>query len=426
MKKFILLCVALIGFSSINAQIKGDEITVMVSPNHQDWNYKLGEKCQFSVQVFKAQNLLHDVSISYELGAEFYPDLKKENVTVTSGTIELSHKGLNTPGFIRCKVTATVGEKNYYGSATVGYAADKLSPITTQPDDFNQFWANTLKEARYTELRPTRRLLPERCTDKVDVYEVSFHNIRWGSRTYGILAIPRATGKYPALLRVPGAGVRPYYGDVQTAEKGAIVLEIGIHGIPVTMPQSTYDELASGALNGYWDFNRDNKDENYYKRVVVGAVRAVDYICSLPEYNGESLGVTGSSQGGALSVMTAALDKRVTFLAAVHPAMCDHLAHTQGRAGGWPHWFYYDQNYTKAQQDVSRYYDTTNFARNLTVSGWYSWGYNDDVCPPTSMHATYNIITAPKELHLYLQTAHFWYQEQWDEWCNWIWNQLGI
>ncbi|MFV0366460.1 MAG: acetylxylan esterase [Mangrovibacterium sp.] len=372
MKKFILLCVALIGFISINAQIKGDEITVMVSPNHQDWNYKLGEKCQFNVQVFKAQNLLQDVSISYELGAEFYPDIKKENVMVKSGAIELSHKGLNTPGFIRCKVTATVGEKNYYSSATVGYAADKLSPITTQPDDFNQFWANTLKEARYTELHSTRRLLPERCTDKVDVYEVSFHNIRWGSRTYGILAMPKAAGKYPALLRVPGAGVRPYYGDVQTAEKGAIVLEIDIHGVPVTMPQSIYDELANGALNCYWNFNRDNKDESYYKRVVVSAVRAVDYICSLPEYNGESLGVTGSSQGGALSVMTAVLDKRVTFLAAVHPVMCDHLAHTQGRAGGWPHWFYYYQNYTKVQQDASRYYDTTNFARNLTVPGWYS------------------------------------------------------
>lgn len=65
-----------------------------------------------------------------------------------------------------------------------------------------------------------------------------------------------------------------------------------------------------------------------------------DFYAGLPEYNGKSLGVTGSSQGGALSVITAALHKQVTFFAAVHPAMCDHSAFLQHRAGGWPHYFY--------------------------------------------------------------------------------------
>ena len=70
--------------------------------------------------------------------------------------------------------------------------------------------------------------------------------------------------------------------------------------------------------------NNDNRDAFYYNRVVLGSIRAVDFLCGLPEYNGKSLGVTGSSQGGALSVITAALHKQVTFFAAVHPAMCDH------------------------------------------------------------------------------------------------------
>lgn len=70
----------------------------------------------------------------------------------------------------------------------------------------------------------------------------------------------RKRGKYPALLRVPGAGIRPYYGDVTTAEKGAITLEIGIHGIPVTMTQDYYDKLFNGALWEYWKMNNDNRD----------------------------------------------------------------------------------------------------------------------------------------------------------------------
>ena len=105
------------------------------------------------------------------------------------------------------------------------------------------------------DLNPTRTLLPERCTKDVNVYEVSFVNNRWGSRIYGILCLPVKPGKYPALLRVPGAGVRPYGGDVYTASKGAITLEIGVHGIPVTMEQNVYDRLLDGALNGYWDSN---------------------------------------------------------------------------------------------------------------------------------------------------------------------------
>ena len=149
-------------------------------------------------------------------------------------------------------------------------------------------------------------------------------------------------------------------------------------------------------------------------------------ICSLPQYNGKALGVTGSSQGGALSVITAALDSRVTFLAAVHPALCDHEAFFKKRACGWPHYFYYYGAPDEKQLETVRYYDTANFARLLNVPGWFSWGYNDEVCPPTSMYAAYNVIASPKELHPYLETGHYWYQEQWDEWLDWIRRQLNV
>ncbi|MFS6554792.1 acetylxylan esterase, partial [Parabacteroides distasonis] len=102
--------------------------------------------------------------------------------------------------------------------------------------------------------------------------------MRWGMKVYGILTVPVKPGKYPALLRVPGAGVRPYGGDIYTAGKGAIVLEICIHGIPVTMQQSVYDDLHNNALDGYWESNIDNRDKNHYKRVFIGAIRALDYI----------------------------------------------------------------------------------------------------------------------------------------------------
>lgn len=424
MKKILSLFFCLLCTLLVSAQIRGNEIRVMVSPDRADWKYGLNEKCTFTVRVLKAQNLLPGVTVDYELGPEMYPTETKTGVVLKDGKLTL--KGtMKTPGFLRCKVKAHVDGRTYEGLATAAYAPEELRPVSQLPDDFLKFWETTLANARQTPLNPTITLLPERCTETSNVYEVSFQTKAWGGRMFGILSVPKAEGTYPALLRVPGAGVRPYSGDTYLAPGKVIVLEVGIHGIPVTMQQSVYDNLAAGALNGYWNFCRDNRDQNYYNRVIVGALRAVDFICSLPQYNGKALGVTGSSQGGALSVITAALDSRVTFYGAVHPALCDHEAFLKKRAGGWPH-YYYQAAPTDKELKALRYYDTANFARCLKAIGWFSWGYNDEVCPPTSMYAAYNAVTAPKELHLYLETGHYWYQEQWEEWQDWLRKQLGL
>lgn len=424
MKKILSLFFCLLCTLLLSAQIRGNEIRVMVSPDRADWKYGLNEKCTFTVRVLKAQNLLPGVTVDYELGPEMYPIETKTGVVLKDGKLTL--KGtMKTPGFLRCKVKAHVDGRTYEGLATAAYAPEELRPVSQLPDDFLKFWETTLANARQTPLNPTMTLLPERCTETSNVYEVSFQTKAWGGRMFGILSVPKAEGTYPALLRVPGAGVRPYSGDTYLAPGKVIVLEVGIHGIPVTMQQSVYDNLAAGALNGYWNFCRDNRDQNYYNRVIVGALRAVDFICSLSQFNGKALGVTGSSQGGALSVITAALDSRVTFFGAVHPALCDHEAFLKKRAGGWPH-YYYQVAPTDKELKALRYYDTANFARCLKATGWFSWGYNDEVCPPTSMYAAYNAVTAPKELHLYLETGHYWYQEQWEEWQDWLRKQLGL
>lgn len=424
MKKILSLFFCLLCTLLVSAQIRGNEIRVMVSPDRADWKYGLNEKCTFTVRVLKAQNLLPGVTVDYELGPEMYPTETKTGVVLKDGKLTLRGT-MKTPGFLRCKVKAHVDGRTYEGLATAAYAPEELRPVSQLPEDFLKFWETTLANARQTPLNPTMTLLPERCTETSNVYEVSFQTKAWGGRMFGILSVPKAEGTYPALLRVPGAGVRPYSGDTYLAPGKVIVLEVGIHGIPVTMQQSVYDNLAAGALNGYWNFCRDNRDQNYYNRVIVGALRAVDFICSLPQFNGKALGVTGSSQGGALSVITAALDSRVTFFGAVHPALCDHEAFLKKRAGGWPH-YYYQAAPTDKELKALRYYDTANFARCLKATGWFSWGYNDEVCPPTSMYAAYNAVTAPKELHLYLETGHYWYQEQWEEWQDWLRKQLGL
>ena len=427
----LLVLMALMGVLPVAAQIRGNHINVTVVPDHQDWNYEVGQTAVFRVSVTRSSTLVDGVTVDYEAGPEMYPEVKKQGVVLKDGTLTVKGR-MAKPGFYRLAVTAHVGGKDYKGACTAAFSPEKLRPTTQEPKDFDQFWTKTLEEARWTALNARRELLPDRSTEQVNVYQVSFQNIRWGSRTYGILSVPVKAGKYPALLRVPGAGVRPYSGDTYTAPTGAIVLEIGIHGVDVTQPQAFYDDLFSGALANYWTFGLDDRDQSYYKRVVVGCVRAVDYIASLPEWDGRTIGVTGASQGGFLSYATAALDRRITFVAAVHPALCDLAASLQGVACGWPHYFYRGEGQeVRAEKiaqkvEASRYYDGVNFVRRIQCPAWVSFGYNDDVVPPTTAYATYNTLTCPKQLSIYQQTAHFWYQEQWDEWQAWMKKQLGV
>ena len=74
----------------------------------------------------------------------------------------------------------------------------------------------------------------------------------------------------------------------------------------------------------------------------------------------------------------------------------------------------------EAKIATSRYYDVVNFARRVTAPGLYSWGFNDETCPPTSMYAAYNVITAPKRLMLAYDTGHRSTQEQVDDVNDWL------
>jgi cephalosporin-C deacetylase len=57
-------------------------------------------------------------------------------------------------------------------------------------------------------------------------------------------------------------------------------------------------------------------------------------------------------------------------------------------------------NNTPEKLKTIGYYDVVNFARQLTVPGFYSWGYNDNTCPPTSVYASINSIKAPRTISI--------------------------
>ncbi len=418
-----LLIVGWLNLPEVLAQPVEKFVKVMVAPDHADWTYTIGEKAKFKVTVLKNSEVVKNAVIRYEVGPEMMPPAKTDSLQLKSDEYVIDGGTMQTGGFIRCKVTAFFDGNKYEGLATAGFSPETIKPTTEEPADFKTFWDNAKAELAKVPMDVKLTLLPDRCTEKVNVYHTSIQNYKFGMRLYGILCVPKKEGKYPALLKVPGAGVRPYYGDVAMAENGIIVFEIGIHGIPVTMDQGVYNDLGKTTLDGYPFFNLDDKDRYYYKRVYMGCVRSIDFIFSLPEFDGKTLAVNGGSQGGALSIVTAGLDSRVKYLSAFYPALCDLTGYLNNRAGGWPHMF---NSYNKAfnnkkdKIETSKYYDVVNFAKYVKVPGFYSWGYNDVTCPPTSMYSAYNVITAPKSLFLVQETGHWTYPEQNEKSKQWL------
>ena len=424
----VILFLFLFGISKhIFAQPLERLVKVIVAADHSDWTYKKGEKVKFTLSVFKNGNLVKDAKVRYEIGPEKQTPIKKETIILTTGTQTIDAGTMQVPGFLRCIAIAEVDNKEYRNLSTAGFDPLQINPTIENPTDFDDFWNNALVDLAKVPMDAKMTLISERCTEKVNVYQVNLQNYKVGTRLYGILCVPKKEGKYPALLQVPGAGVRAYTGDIANAEKGIITFQIGIHGIPVTMDPSVYLDLGTGILNGYFNHNLDDRDRFFYKRVYVGCVRANDFLTSLPQFDGVNLAVTGGSQGGALSIVTAALDKRVKNLGAFYPALSDVTGYLSGRAGGWPHYFEKGNmayNNTKEKLKTLGYYDVVNFAKRVKVPGFYSWGYNDETCPPTSMYAAYNSITAPKELFLALETGHWIYPEQSEKMTNWLLGKL--
>jgi cephalosporin-C deacetylase len=424
---FIILVVIFqsgIAFVSFS-QPKPELVTVNVTADHENWMYKPGEKVKFLVSVIHNKAALKAAKIKYQVGPEMMVPTIKDSLVLVNGKHEIAGGTMDKPGFLRCIVTVEFEGKHYKGLATAAFSPEKLKPITNMPADFVSFWEKAKAKNAKIPIDPQMKLLTERSTPTINVYEVSVQNYELGSRIYGILCIPKKPGKYPALLTVPGAGIGPKMGDKSMAEKGFITLQIGIHGIPVTMADSVYKSLAKEEkYKRYRVSGIEHRDKFYFKRVYLGCVRAIDFIHSLPEFDQQNLAVAGGSQGGALTIVTTALDSRVKYLVAFAPALSDLTGYLENRAGGWPHLFNSASYQTKNRIETSKYFDVANFAQLVKVPGFYSWGFNDETCPPTSMYAAYNMIKAPKELFIEKDAGHWYYPEQNKRKSAWLVSKL--
>ncbi|MGN6827062.1 acetylxylan esterase [Paucibacter sp. M5-1] len=409
-----------------------------VKPDRANWIYPLGAPASFRIAFDLSPYPAGGVPIRYRLGPDMREGAELEAIVPAEG-LNLHIAAQKVPGFVRCLVSAQLDGRTLTALATAGFAPERIKATQSDPADFDEFWSRQKDALAKVPLDLQLVPAPELSNAKVEAFYLSFQNVgNWAghSRFYGVLAMPRTSaehpGPFPALLNVPGAGVRPYRGNLVLAERGFITLQVGIHGIPVNLPPEVYEQLARGALSEYQRNQLDDRDAYYYRRVYLGVLRATEVLADQAKWDGKTLIVSGGSQGGQLSLVAAVLNPKVSAVAVDFPAYSDVSGYWHGSTGGWPGLFRTSasgrMSDTPAEPKLttSRYYDSVNFARRLTVPGHYTWGFNDMVTPPTSLHAAYNEITAPKRLVIAPDMAHSTSNVQFTLRTNWMLQQAGL
>ena len=385
-------------------------------PNHADWLYKTGERAKVEVSLYR-YGIPQDVEVSYEIGPDMMAATSKGKTVLKNGRATIDMGTLKTPGFLDLRLKASLDGHSYEHHVKVGFSPEQLKAYTKNPADFDAFWQKAIekarKEVRSEKIEVSRKKVEEYCTDETDMYLVKLKTDRHHS-VYAYLSMPKeivngksvngksVNGKYPVVLCPPGAGVKTIKEPMRNlyyAKNGFIRLEMEIHGLNPEMTAEQFKEISSAFdyENGYLSNGLDDRDNYYMKHVYVACVRAIDYLCSLTEWDGQNVFVQGGSQGGALSLITAGLDPRVKASVANHPALSDMSGYLANRAGGYPHFNRQNNMLTPAKVETLAYYDVVNFARRITCPVYMTWGYNDNVCPPTTSYIVWNLITAPKE-----------------------------
>lgn len=375
----------------------------VTTPDHADWLYETGEQATVTVSLYEYGILQDGVEVRYEVGQEMFPAEEEGTVTLRGGKAVIPVGTMRRPGFRDCRMEATLHGRTYRHHIKLGFSPERLEPYVKDPGDFDSFWQGAMEEAARCPMQVETEYVEEYSSDKVDCYLVRLQCCREGQHVYGYLTLPKAEGKYPVVFSPPGAGIKPMnpMKTIFYAEQGCIRFDMEIHGIRPDLPADDYRAVSAAfgtGENSYLVNGLDDRDAYYMKKVYLACVRAIDYLTTLPQWDGKNVIAQGGSQGGALALVTAALDRRVTACVANHPALSDMAGYKDGRAGGYPHLFTKFQGMdTPEKLRTLEYYDVVNFARRITVPVYMTWGYNDNTCPPTTSYIVYNVLRCPKE-----------------------------
>ncbi|MEU8378206.1 acetylxylan esterase [Streptosporangium sp. NPDC048865] len=287
-------------------------------------------------------------------------------------------------------------------------------PAVAEPEDFDIFWAATLQEARAHQLDLTVTPVDNGLA-LIDTFDVTFAGYA-GNPVKAWLHLPvTRTGPLPAVVEYLGYGggrglphERPLWAMAGHAHFIMDTRGQGAKGPKGDTPDP--DPAGDPAYPGFTTRGIASPETYYYRRVFTDAVRAIDAVRQLPAVNPSKVAVTGTSQGGGIATAAAGLASGLVAVMPDVPFLADFaraLAITD--ASPYAEITGYLKVHRDKKDQVLRtlsYFDTVNHAKRADAPALYSVGLMDQICPPSTVYASYNHYAGPKQIRVYPFNGH--------------------
>ena len=382
--------------------VKVEPVKIQIATDRQDAMYKCGETVIFQGTVTKSDQPLTAGKVTVRLSNDGMKTISTQEIDLAKSNPFKVEGTMTVPGFLQCE--AKLDKDTSYAGA--GFEPEKIQPAVSMPDDFKKFWDDSIHELDIIPIDVKLEPLTKFSTPQIDCFKVSFANID-NTRIYGFLSVPKGKkGPFPALVSVPGAG--PGYCAPDTnwwARFGVIVLLMNVHKYDPPTDAAEIKKIHDELNKPLWYPRHGSpaRDKYYFKASILGINRAINWLAERPDVDKERIAMCGISQGGAFTLIMASLNKNIHAAAAQIPALCDHAAYKMDRNPGWPRMI---SNDNQEQLKMSGYFDSVNFARNISCPVIVSVGFIDRTSSPSSVYAAYNSIQSPKRIFNEPAMAH--------------------
>ena len=379
---------------ALSAQAQNVYDGVRLFLNSSDGVYRQGDTVKVTAQRCREmdENLLMQV-VSYDAV------LSEQEITLSADEQLIFSQVAKDPVSLMVKVSPASNPKT---SATVGWlvAPSAFTPGFSTPSDLKEFWERELSRMR--GLTPEVRVTPAVGVNEADAQKFVCYkfeiNMPEGNPCRGYVAYSRdaAPASLPIYLFVHSAGVtKPWNHDsaakvLSLAKKGYLAVDINAHGFLADQPQAYYEALEAGELKNYAGRDFTGVSDYYFHNMYLRDIRGLDYVTTLPVWDGRRILVHGESQGGGQALALAGIDPRVTHCVAIVPALTDMGAVLDGRKCGWPGWANKKRAATPLGPSVLAYHDGAILVSLFKGKLYVEAGNIDLTCDPAAVSAGFN------------------------------------
>jgi len=402
------------------------DIVLKPTPKSDNGIFKKNEEIVYRLRITNNTSSYKQGKISYLLTTDEGKKVRLDSVRLAirgNSSKEILVKILPKPtGFYRINFMVNTPDYDDTVRKVFGVNPLEIRSQLHKPADFDAFWKQS--RVQLEKVAPRYRVLEREdlSTDRKKVYSVEMHS--FGDFIIrGWLVIPRDGKKFPVHYRVPGYVVTL---NPNMDNDDFIAFDINVRG------NGNSKDVINIGTDNYCLVNVENKDNYIYRGVYMDCVRGLDFLCSH-----ENLGidtskifVEGGSQGGALALITAALDKRVKLLTMQVPLYADIHDNMNISASYDKQVFPFKifRRYNDVHPGFTwdkffstfDYYDPQNFAPMVKCPVLMGIGLLDQYCPPRCSMALFNHISSSSKEYVCVPNSthevnldYFMFQNLW-------------